>query len=1200
MKNNLLKFLKVFLLVALVVLMGLLVIGIVLVVRWPWWVVIFLILFIAGVTLGIFLILRLIKRNREKKFVSDIVAQDEAQARVLPAAQRNERKQLQANLKTAIDVLHKSHLKKMGNPLYVLPWYMIIGESGSGKTTSLNSARLASPFPELGKTVGLSGTHNCEWWFLDQAIIIDTAGRYAVPVNGNPDTQEWQSFLSLLAKYRKKEPLNGLIVTIAADKLLGAAAEALEEEARTIRRRIDELMRVLGVKFPVYVLVTKCDLIQGINRFCEKLSDESLRQPMGMINQNLSTDTSSFVEGALQAIGKRLRNLRMLLLHFTENKNMDPPLMLFPEEFDDIRKSLTTFTKTLFGQNPYQETPVFRGMFFSSGRQEGNPRSHFSQTLGIRAGDENLPGTVRGLFLHDFFAKILPGDRRLLTPTRKAMEWAAVTNNLGLTAWVVVWIALCGLLSFSFVKNLHTISGISREFQKVPVLRGELLPDMVSMDHFRKSVLRVEEQNRSWWIPRFGLRESMQVEKGLKEQYCKQFGENFMQPFDRKLLETIRSLPPSVTDDEYSQYMSHLVRRINILNVALEHPDLEILRKKPQPVNILANQNAQILSPEAKNSFGNLYLHYLIWKPDSKEIQKELDILQGILQKLYTLRGPNMMWLVALAGKDSPLAPVTLNDFWGDSMQMPGEKQIHPCFTSAGRQSMDAFVKELEEAYPKAPQLGRNKMEFDARYRALCLEAWMNFAEGFAAGSVRLKDVSDWRRAAARMAVDGGPYFAFINRVTLELAPLFVEEQPPAWFAELARFQGLRTQAAAQDTGTGGKVAEGGKKMLASVEKMTGRDTGSKNMEMQLAAVSGYNIYRSSLAAIAPNGKDTAYWVCKNPDNMVVRNSTIFSGYNKGRWCMVVRNGKEGRYYHRIKNILFSPDGAKLAYIIQNESQGDSFAVVLNDKKERNYANIRELTFSPDSSTLVYIAADDKGDHFIVVSGREGKRYKGLSDIVYSPDSRHYAFRAKEDFRWFIVRDSLEGESFHWVGPPAFSADSVLLTYGAQGGITLRKDTQGNILAYPSKTIDGVQYIEFQVNGQGLTYAGHSNSEQLWTSTDGWIYASKNPDDIYWVTESLKSSTKDESGKGERPSTQLRVAYVNKSMESKPLLLNMSYKNPDVISGKFDKVLIPALFTFEKTNISGKHKSTAQSGNESFSMVTQKFDLKERSTERER
>ena len=116
---------------------------------------------------------------------------------------------------------------------------------------------------------GISGTRNCDWWFFEQAVLIDTAGRYAIRVDEEKDKEEWQKFLSLLAKYRKKEPLNGLIVTVSADSLNDRNAENLERYGRDIRKRVDELTRVLGAKFPVYVMVTKCDLIQGMTQFCD-------------------------------------------------------------------------------------------------------------------------------------------------------------------------------------------------------------------------------------------------------------------------------------------------------------------------------------------------------------------------------------------------------------------------------------------------------------------------------------------------------------------------------------------------------------------------------------------------------------------------------------------------------------------------------------------------------------------------------------------------------------------------------------------------------------------------------------------------------------------------------------------------------------------------------------------------------------------
>ena len=274
MTNLIVKILKIALFVFLAIVIILAVFGLVLVLNWPWWMALFLIAILAGMGVGWLLLRKILARRKEQRFVQDVIAQDEARIQSLSARERDEMKELQDRWKETVDMLRRSHLKKQGNPLYVLPWYMVIGESGSGKTTAISSARLASPFAEVKRVQGISGTKNCDWWFFEQAVVIDTAGRYAIPVDEGRDKDEWQKFLTLLLKYRKKEPLHGLIVTIAADKLLSAPQEALEEDGKSIRRRIDELMRVLGVKFPVYVLVTKCDPRSGHDEVLRSTSRE--------------------------------------------------------------------------------------------------------------------------------------------------------------------------------------------------------------------------------------------------------------------------------------------------------------------------------------------------------------------------------------------------------------------------------------------------------------------------------------------------------------------------------------------------------------------------------------------------------------------------------------------------------------------------------------------------------------------------------------------------------------------------------------------------------------------------------------------------------------------------------------------------------------------------------------------------------------
>ena len=184
-----------------------------------------------------------------------------------------------------------------------------------------------------------------------------------------------------------------------------------------------------------------------------------------------------------------MRDLRLLIFQKAEAKKIDPAFLLFPEEFEKLKSGLEAFMKGAFQENPYQETPILRGLFFSSGRQEGSPYSHFLQALGLIEEREVLPGTSKGLFLHDVFAKILPKDRTLFAPTRRSLEWTRITRNLGLTSWIALGLAICGLLSFAFVKNLRVLRLVTHEISERAEFHGEIVTDMTTLDRFRQAIL---------------------------------------------------------------------------------------------------------------------------------------------------------------------------------------------------------------------------------------------------------------------------------------------------------------------------------------------------------------------------------------------------------------------------------------------------------------------------------------------------------------------------------------------------------------------------------------------------------------------------------------------------------------------------------------------------------------------------------------
>ena len=170
--------------------------------------------------------------------------------------------ELGKRLKEALALLKKSRAKRTwGNGwLYQLPWYMFIGPPGSGKTTALINSGLSFPLADqYGKAAvrGVGGTRSCDWWFTDDAVLIDTAGRYtSQDSEAAADAGAWTGFLRLLKKSRKRQPINGALVAIGLSDLLYATEDQRLDHARAIRARLKELYGELGVRFPVYVLFT--------------------------------------------------------------------------------------------------------------------------------------------------------------------------------------------------------------------------------------------------------------------------------------------------------------------------------------------------------------------------------------------------------------------------------------------------------------------------------------------------------------------------------------------------------------------------------------------------------------------------------------------------------------------------------------------------------------------------------------------------------------------------------------------------------------------------------------------------------------------------------------------------------------------------------------------------------------------------------
>ena len=190
---------------------------------------------------------------------------------------------LRERFEEAVGALKKD--RRAGRSLYDLPWYVIIGPSGSGKTTALANSGLRFPMEQSFGRVpvrGVGGTRNCDWWLTDAAVFLDTAGRYTTQDSDQAaDSASWSEFLDLLRKYRRLRPVNGVLLAISAADLITQSATERETTVSAIRHRLEELNRHFRIRLPVYMLVTKCDLVAGFTEYFDDLNQEGRAQVWG-------------------------------------------------------------------------------------------------------------------------------------------------------------------------------------------------------------------------------------------------------------------------------------------------------------------------------------------------------------------------------------------------------------------------------------------------------------------------------------------------------------------------------------------------------------------------------------------------------------------------------------------------------------------------------------------------------------------------------------------------------------------------------------------------------------------------------------------------------------------------------------------------------------------------------------------------------
>ncbi|MFN8548919.1 MAG: type VI secretion system membrane subunit TssM [Candidatus Eisenbacteria bacterium] len=482
---------------------------------WPWYLTLIVVLSIVILYVVVLFIVKTVQAKKAKALEQSIEQQAQAQIATTRPGREGEIEHLKSQLLEAVEALKKSKLGKSKGgegALYVLPWYMIIGPPAAGKTTLLQNGGLNFPYLDPARSrssvKGVGGTRNCDWWFAEEAVILDTAGRYVLPVEAD-DTKEWFSFLDLLRKYRGKQPINGLIVGVSISDLLAGGEESVDEHAVKIRTRIDELIKQLGVTFPVYVLFTKCDLIKG---FVEFFGDFSKTERAAVWGATVARDRAQgepaqrIFEEEFDRLVESVHEMKVPRVAQLGKPDGRPEVMFFPLQIAALRSRLSRFVQVLFRQNPYQELPVFRGFYLTSGTQEGRPIDQVINAMlkgmGVPSSDEGMyvqPSQTKSYFIEEVFSKIAFPDRFMGGPSVAGERRRRLTRirffsvgciGLGILALLL---GILSSLNGALVRRVEDLSGRAKASVEGSE-RNLPLADLRTLDELRGGLEQMERR----------------------------------------------------------------------------------------------------------------------------------------------------------------------------------------------------------------------------------------------------------------------------------------------------------------------------------------------------------------------------------------------------------------------------------------------------------------------------------------------------------------------------------------------------------------------------------------------------------------------------------------------------------------------------------------------------------------------------------
>lgn len=929
---------------------------------WPWWGGAALLSALAGVVLLVVLLHRSLQRRKERAFVERVVAQDERLIQQASANSRQRLRELQQRWLDAIATLRQSRLRLRGNPLYILPWYLLLGESQSGKSSAIACSELTAILSPVGPIPGIAATRHCDWWFFEQSVVIDTAGRYTKPVNGVEDEREWHEFLTLLAHYRRREPLNGIIVTLSADQLLAAKSESLYDTARHIGDRINRLMQQLGVRIPVYLMVTKADQINGFVSYANTLPAESRRQAFGYT----VPDTLSSQGSMASILSKIVARLQQGLLQ-GECSSSRCQLVL-AAELSQLAEPLQRFVETAFSHEHYHEPVMLRGLYFTSACQPGITLDKAFKEFATQS---YTPQNNQGLFLYDLFARLLPGDRTLYQPIKELLRWRTLTDQLLLITVLLLSFASITLLGANYLDGEQQIYQLQKTLNHARAVSGSVEQEILALDALRQTILRFEADRRGWHLFRVVLQQP--VDEALEQSrdyFVRRFTTQVRQPLEHHLLQQLNQQGAALSASLVGDAAGHLSWLLEALK-AQSSGNYAVIQRD----DITMSRELIGVDIEYQSELWLLYQAFIWWQRDTQSLH---DLTSTSRQALNWLLNTHhdWSWIIQWASDPTNVAAIKADTFWQFPIKDPAA--IPGAYTAQGRRIIQRLLQQLQ-LNNQRPDFEQRLPRFWNRYALQYQQCWSQFLQNFPNTAAQLK-TSERRLIADSLVSLNNPFFRLQRVAERELAA--VADLLPLDLSALQLTNAMIAKQQASNKGGSQGILQQGERLLADAVAQQQAGRSPDYLEKMTLGIKLYEQLQQSLQALLPSLQSEATAAKKVADLLttVSTDEAAFKGWEAvaGLQKLLVVDQQQimgASLFEDLYRFLLETELALTAHYLQDQWEAEVYGALQYIAPEQQSVRL----FSEGGLLTKFMQGPAKPFITRQADGWHPARYQGLS-----------------------------------------------------------------------------------------------------------------------------------------------------------------------------------------------------------------------------